>query len=327
MRRACLALVLVSCAHAGSQPRDPRGTASAVWIDTDPAVGVPKRDVDDGLALALALQGPDLLVRGVSVVFGNAELDQGEPIARSLVAQAGRDDIRVSRGASSAADLGIATPATAALIAALEREELTVLALGPATNVASVLMLRPDLTPRIRAVIAVAGRRPGQRFTTGTHNRKGHRDFNFELDPEAFRVILAARVPLLLAPFEVSSQVWITEDDLARLEAGPPVVRSLLAPAREWLTLWRDVFAVSGFNPFDTLAIAVAARPELLVAEDLSVSIQVLPDDVTEERMQGEERAEKPYLIVEPKQGRAVTYYATPLAGFKTWLMDRLLAP
>ena len=60
-----------------------------VWIDTDPAVGEPERDVDDGLALVQAFHSPELDIRGVSVVFGNAPLDRGLPIARRLVGEYG----------------------------------------------------------------------------------------------------------------------------------------------------------------------------------------------------------------------------------------------
>jgi len=67
----------------------------AVWIDTDPAVGEPDRDVDDGLALVQAFRSPELDIRGVSVVFGNAPLDRGLPIARRLVRDFGPPRLRV----------------------------------------------------------------------------------------------------------------------------------------------------------------------------------------------------------------------------------------
>ena len=69
-----------------------------VWIDTDPAVGEPDRDVDDGLALLQAFRSPELEIRGVSVVFGNAELARGLPIARRLVRDYGPPRLRVFRG-------------------------------------------------------------------------------------------------------------------------------------------------------------------------------------------------------------------------------------
>jgi len=60
----------------------------AVWIDTDPAIGEKERDVDDGLALVQAVRSHELDIRGVSVVFGNAPLDRGLPIARRIVRSA-----------------------------------------------------------------------------------------------------------------------------------------------------------------------------------------------------------------------------------------------
>jgi hypothetical protein len=102
---------------------------------------------------------------------------------------------------------------------------LTILALGPVTNIATVLRKHPDLGARITRVIAVAGRRPGQRFTTGTSNPNGHRDFNFELDPEGFQVLLDSKVEIVLAPFEISSKIWLTAEDLDRLAASTPTPR------------------------------------------------------------------------------------------------------
>src|SRR5678809_17905 len=76
-----------------------------VWIDTDPAIGEPERDVDDGLALVQAFHSPELVIRGVSVVFGNAELDRGLPIARRLVSEFGPPGLKVFEGAAKAGEL------------------------------------------------------------------------------------------------------------------------------------------------------------------------------------------------------------------------------
>jgi inosine-uridine nucleoside N-ribohydrolase len=298
-----------------------------VWIDTDPAVGVKDRDVDDGFALLQAFNSPELAVRGVSVVFGNAPLAQGWPIGRRIVQRFGPKGLRAYRGAASAADLALETPASRALASALVAEPLVVIALGPATNVAAVLKHHPELAARIVRVVAVAGRRPGQRFTTGSSNPAGHRDFNFELDPAAFQQLLDARVPLSLAPFEISSRIWIRRDDLDRLGNGPPAVRSMIGAARAWLNLWQRTFAVDGFNPFDTLAVARVATPDLLTCESLPARIEERPDDVTERRMQGASVASKPYLLVAPEfaPARTVEYCASAATEFKDDLLRRLL--
>ena len=69
--RARCAVVALAAALTMAQAAPPK---VAVWIDTDPAIGEKERDVDDGLALVQAFRSPELEIRGVSVVFGNAPL-------------------------------------------------------------------------------------------------------------------------------------------------------------------------------------------------------------------------------------------------------------
>jgi pyrimidine-specific ribonucleoside hydrolase len=298
-----------------------------VWIDTDPAVGVKDRDVDDGFALVQAFNSPEIAVRGVSVVFGNAPLVQAWPIGRRIVQRFGPRGLTAYRGAASADQRGTETAASRALAAALRAEPLVVLVLGPATNVATVLLNHPDLAPRFVRIVAVAGRRPGQRFTTGTTNGAGHRDFNFELDPKAFQVLLDAHVPLTLTPFEISSRVWITADDLSVLSRGPVAVRSMVGAARKWLGLWQRTFGVDGFNPFDTLAVARVVSPDFVACEELPAGIEQLPDDVTEPRMQGASVATKPYLLAAQAivPGVPVEYCSAAAPAYKADLLQRLL--
>lgn len=299
----------------------------AVWIDTDPAVGVADRDVDDGFALLQAFHSPEIVVRGVSVVFGNAPLAQAWPIGLRIVGRFGPSAVRAYRGAARASELGKENAATRALAAALRREPLIVLVLGPATNVATVLKNHPELRPRILRVVAVAGRRPGQRFTTGTTNPKGHRDFNFEEDPEAFRVLLASAVPLTLTPFEISSKVWLRLPDLDAMARADSTTEWIVRPARKWLGLWTRTFGVDGFNPFDTLAVARVTSPSLLTCETLPARIDVLADDATEARVQGTTVSSKPYLLVSRDfraPAVAVEYCYDSADSFKADLLRRI---
>jgi len=312
----------------GAPPVNAQYAPMPVWIDTDPALGEPDRDVDDGFALIQAFRSPELSIRGVSVVFGNAPLDRGVPIAERLVRDHGPAGLHVAPGAAGIAAQGVETPASRAMAEALRRERLTILALGPATNLATMLKNNPDLAPRVLRIVAVAGRRPGQRFTTGTTNKKGHRDFNFELDPDAFRVLLASGVPLVLTPFEISSKVWIESGDVDRLEAGSPAARALAAPARPWLALWQRLFKVSGFNPFDALAVGYAAGSAGFHCETLPIEIRTLPDDVTEPGVQGAKVESKPYLLVSKTFTTAparALYCSTAPSHFKRDLLERLL--
>jgi len=301
----------------------------AVWIDTDPAIGETERDVDDGLALVQAFRSPELEIRGVSVVFGNAPLDRGLPIARRIVRSVGSPQWQVLAGAASAADAKVETEASRGLATALRASPLTILALGPATNVATTLAKHPELASRVTRIIAVAGRRPGQRFTTGTSNARGHRDFNFELDPGSFQVLLDSNAELVLAPFEISSKIWLTGSDLDRLAASPSATaRALASPARAWLALWTRLFGVDGFNPFDTLAVAYAISSKGFGCERLPARIDTLPDDVTEPGVQGVQVDRKPYLLASQDLAGAVarvTYCSTAPPNFKQDLLDRLM--
>ncbi len=76
--RAVLVLLLMRSIAQGVEPAKPID----VWIDVDTATG--SGDVDDGLMLIQAFHSPEVNIRGISVVFGNAPLDQALPIARTI---------------------------------------------------------------------------------------------------------------------------------------------------------------------------------------------------------------------------------------------------
>ncbi len=292
-----------------------------VWIDTDPSAMPGGHEVDDVLALLQAFGSPEITIRGVSIVFGNAELPTASRIGKEIVSKFGPPSLPVFVGASDAAHLGRETDASRGLAGALRRERLTVLALGPATNIATVVRNHPELAGSIEEVVAVAGRRPGQRFTAGPKQSRPFRDLNFELDPEAFRILLAANIPTTLAPWEISSKVWIARDDIKALSERSPGLRRLLPAIQDWLALWENNFGARGFNPFDTLAIAYVVSPRHITCSKMAVVIKNDMDDA-----RSEAHVQKPFLLVQParQSGRTVNYCHTPAPGFKDDLLRRL---
>jgi inosine-uridine nucleoside N-ribohydrolase len=318
--RLSLLLLLVSLCPLIAEGQ----TKIPVWIDTDPSVERGGHEVDDGFALLQEFHSPELEIQGVSIVFGNAPLTKTWPIGTEIVEKFGPKGLHVYRGAASGDDLGKETDASKALAEALQHGPMNILAIGPVTNVATVLKLHPGLAKNVVRIIAVAGRRPGQRFLSGPNQAHGFRDLNFELDPAAFQVLLDAKVPIVLAPWEISSKVWIKREDLERLEHGGPDVQYLVPPAMDWLTWWHDNLGADGFNPFDTLAVGYLTSPSLFQCTKLRISIEIGPDDT------GAETASrtKPYLIVSPdqKSSHTVTYCSTVNPRFKEDLVGRLLS-
>lgn len=248
------------------------GQPHPVWIDTDATFGIPFRDKDDILSLLQAFGSPELAIRGISVTFGNIKPDDVEPVRgrlSSFVGQFAPTSIPVYSGARSAADFGYATNASIALAAALRRERLLILMQGPATMVATVIKLHPELVPRIIRIIAVAGRRPGEEFRPG----KGWialRDLNFDSDTQAFAELLSSGVPITLVPFEIGNKVWITISDLENIRRSGKG-GAWFAEQREswgWLDIWTHLIGVTGFNAFDSLAVAYLTSPQLFGVSD-----------------------------------------------------------
>lgn len=314
-----LLIILMSCCIYTQKKID-------VWIDADPSAGIQYRDVDDGLALIQAFNSPELKIHGISVVFGNTELKAAYPIAQKMVKKFATTKIPVYSGAKNPEELGTETEASKKLAKKLLEKPMVILALGPVTNIATLIQKYPESAKNIKEIIIVAGRRPGQRFQTGTKNIKAHRDFNFERDPKAFQILLNSNIPLVLTPFEISSKVWIKKKDLEKFKDGNHASKWILPHAQEWLKLWETVFFVDGFNPFDTLAIAYLTSPKWIKRETLPVEIRILEDDVTEERMQGTNEKEKPYLLVSKnfKSKRTVTYCYEATIEFKKDLITRI---
>ena len=99
-----------------------------VWIDTDPSIRPGGYEVDDGFALIQSFNSPELSIRGVSLVFGNAPLEVEIPIGREIVNKYGPSGLEVTVGAESVDQLGESTEASRALADALRQDRLTILA-------------------------------------------------------------------------------------------------------------------------------------------------------------------------------------------------------
>lgn len=292
-----------------------------VWLDVDTATGI--GDVDDGLMLIQSFHSPEVNIRGISVVFGNAPLDKAVPIARTITSKFGPTGLMPKSGATSAADFGNSSEAVEAMAAELDRKPLTFVAVGPVTNVGTLVKLHPHLHDRIERIVMVAGRRPGQRFVANEKQKIPHRDFNFELDPAAMQAILDTTIPLVFAPWEVSSHVWISRDDLETLRHSGGTGAWIAETSQYWIERWEKSIDTRGFNPFDMLAMGWLTHPQLIDSDQMDVAFEDGPDDRT---AAGQPPKTKSYLLVRPAEApsRRVIYCHTPKPGFKKLLMQRL---
>lgn len=284
-----------------------------VIIDTDVSIGIPERDVDDGLALVMACNSKQLSISAITLTYGNSTLKNVSNAMRRLNEYLNIPEDSITCGATSAGDLGKRTDAVDSLITLLERHKHTVISIGPLTNIATAIKMRSDLVQQIDQLVVVAGRRPGCRFLTGNYPLS-HPDLNFEKDPNAAEFLLQSGVSLKLAPFELSSKIWITESILDRIRmSGTPTGEFLYKACMPWLELWRkrfstDSYPIIGFNPFDCLAIACVTDADLVTNELCEATIEEDNYDATDKKVQGSGGAKKPYLHVRPKPGGPYSY-------------------
>jgi len=263
-------------AHARvGAPEQPAGGPFRVIIDTDPGV-------DDALALLLAMRSPELKIEAITPVAGNVPLELTLPNALRMVEIAGRTDIPVAAGAKaplmrrlvSAAyahgenGLGgavfpepkikqVAEPA-AEFIRHIVRKypnEVTLITIGPLTNVATALNADPELVGMIKNLVAA--------------------EFNIYVDPEAARIVFQSGIPITMVGLDVTRKTALTETHVQKLESGQnPVSQAAAKIARNAIAHNRQQgFAVHP-HMHDSLAVAAFLDPSLLKFEDYYVDVE-----------------------------------------------------
>ncbi|MGI8438033.1 MAG: nucleoside hydrolase [Chthoniobacterales bacterium] len=261
MMRRWLFLCWLLCGSAAQ-------AGTAVWIDTDPAIGAPWREVDDGFALILALHSPEVRITGVSSSYGNAELKRTTTVAREIVRRfgqgAGITERDVHPGAASARDGEKETAASEALARALRKEKLTYVALAPLTNLAAFLHLHPELAGRIERIIFVGGRSPAATLGFGRSARFHIRDANVRKDPDAVAAVLHSAIPLTLVPVEIAPELAITPNEWEQLRTGGAAGKYLAGHTWAWLAFWTTYVGERGGLAFDLLAVLPVLDPPRL---------------------------------------------------------------
>jgi purine nucleosidase len=251
-----------------------------VLIDTD--VG---DDIDDALALALALRSPEIELRGVTTVFGDTQLRAR--LAAHLLHVFGRGDVPVAAGLRTplqprhrpsgvpqAAILDDCTglpslvstpgPELIAQVAMAHHGRLTLLCLGPLTNVAAALSIEPRLFMAIGSIVMIGGS-SGLPFP----------EWNVRSDAKAARTVLAAGIPVTMLGWNVTTRCQLREEDIERLQNdGSPqadLLSHLLAVWQRHRPRWHPRL------PYlhDPLAVLALYSPELLQFEEMTARVLV----------------------------------------------------
>lgn len=235
-----------------------------VMLDTD--IGT---DVDDLLALALIVGEPGTDLLGVTTTYGDVDLRAR--IAKRALRLLGRDDVPVHAGMArprsgrevwpgghegdGMADLDSEEiqPGNGvdALIEAASRYagSLTVIAIGPLTNIAEAIDRDPSLPAHVRQLVVMGGE-----FMLGVP------EYNVCCDVDAARSVLASSIPSLYVGLDVTTTVAFDVDDLNAVTcSGSPAARLI----SDQVHIWWDKIGMKSCHPHDPLAMLAMLEPDL----------------------------------------------------------------
>jgi inosine-uridine nucleoside N-ribohydrolase len=283
-RLALIALIIFAYAvfNVSSQ-----ASMRKIIIDTDPGT-------DDAMALMLALNSPELDVRAITVVPGNVTAEQGLENALRMVSLANRCDIPVAGGArhplfqklitaefwhgknglanielprsKCKADPRFGPDLIIELIHA-SPHEITLVPVGPLTNIALAVERDPSIVPLIKEVILMGGSIKGGNVNAAA-------EANIYNDPEAAQIVFQAGWPLTMVGLDVGDKTLLGHKQLDQLASTHGPVNDFIYGVAKFLVELSEKFGDSGTPMYDPLAVGVAIDSTLVTAPAMHVDVE-----------------------------------------------------
>jgi inosine-uridine nucleoside N-ribohydrolase len=245
------------------------------------------------MALLLALASPELELSAVTTVAGNQTLEKVTVNAIKVLDVAGAHAIPIAAGADRAlvhparvahevhGETGLDGPdlpppsrepepihAVELIARTLRERPHTLIPIGPLTNIALLLALHPELTPRIERIVLMGG-------AYGLGNVTPAAEFNIWCDPEAAHRVFSSGLEITMVGLDVTHQAMLSA---ARAEALRPTGRAGAVVADLHAFYRRFHMSVYGHDDtpvHDALAVAYVIDPGLLTLEPLPTEIDV----------------------------------------------------
>ncbi len=258
-----------------------------IILDTDPGT-------DDAMALMLALNSPELDVRAITVVPGNVTAAQGLENALRMASLANRCDIPVAAGAqhplfqklvtaefwhgkNGLANIELPTskcrvdPLYAPdLIIELVHgapHEITLVPIGPLTNIALAVERDPSIVPLVKEVILMGGSISGGNVNAAA-------EANIANDPEAAQIVFQAGWPVTMVGLDVANKTLLTKKHLDQLAQSHGPINDFIYKVASFLIDLSAKFDSPGTAMYDPLAVGVAIDSSLVTAPAMHVDVE-----------------------------------------------------
>lgn len=234
-----------------------------VLYDCDNTLGLPLREIDDGLTLLYLLGRPDIELLGVTTTFGNGPIDQVYPQTAQLLRDLGRGDIPVVEGAGARGQAPTEAAHFMAKTVAAAPGEITVLATGPLGNLYAAAQLDPNFFHNLKQIVCMGGYLSPLRI--GWRNLP---ELNLSSDPEAAHSVLNAPCPVTLMNAHICLQAGFGWRDLRRARFWATALRRVV---RNWLVTFGLYCGVSVFYLWDLLPAIYVSEPDLFDENPVAV--------------------------------------------------------
>ncbi|MCD7060720.1 nucleoside hydrolase [Pelagibacterium xiamenense] len=270
--------------------------------------------IDDAMAIIYALNAPEVELEAVTATYGNIDVASATRNTLQILEAGGRGDIPVASGAARSltrpfskrgsrihgangiGDVEMPAPAaqpveTWAPDFIIERVRanpgaLTLVPVGPMTNVAHALMKAPDIAEKLKGIVLMGGTiwHPG---VPGIPSPVA--DANFFNDPEAARIVLQSGADVTIVGMDVTMKTKLTAAMIAEIgEKGGGAARYAMQAAQFYLSAYQAQYPGIDYCALhDPLAVAVAHDPSIVTLEAMQVDVecvgeltrgQVIPD-------------------------------------------------
>jgi purine nucleosidase len=266
-------------------------TGKKVIFDTDPGT-------DDAMALMLALNSPELDIRAITVVPGNVTAKQGLENALKMMSLANRCDIPIAAGAQHPLFQKLITaemwhgknglgnvelppskckvdprfgPDLIIEMIHANPHEITLVPVGPLTNIALALEKDPSIVPLVKEVIIMGGSINGG-------NVNASAEANIYNDPEAAQIVFQAGWPLTMVGMDVGDKALFSAKYLAQLGQTHGPINDFIYQVAKYLVDLSAKFGSDGTPMYDPLAVGAAIDMTVIKTLPMHVDVETRGD-------------------------------------------------
>lgn len=224
-----------------------------ILLDCDNTMGLPRQEIDDGLALLFLLGREDVDLLGVTSVFGNGTAEQAFQTTRTWLRRWGAPEIPVVLGAS---DPQLATTAAAGFLAetvAAEPGDVSVVATGPLTNLHVAAQHDKDFYENVNEIVCMGGYLQPLRL-----GWRSIEELNLSADAAASWHVLTSGAAVTVMSAQLCLQAPFTWLDLARTRFLTQDIRRTI---RHWLVVMAVYCGILKFYMWDLLPVIYTVEP------------------------------------------------------------------